>query len=120
MTAAIHPVDCPCYGFPLEIESIGEDAYKVMSRGHHDFDAFVAAANEAFPELALGDPRHVWFRAVPKAGYRCFYVETEPGSRGSFPATFATEPTEAEWHEASVRAFEAAWAKRAAKEKANG
>lgn len=86
-----HGWDCPCYEFPLEVENIGDDTYRVMSRGHHDLSAFLAAATALYPSWSLGSARHLWFRATPRAGYRCWYSEAAPGSRGAFPVTYAEE-----------------------------
>lgn len=35
--------------YPLDIESVGEDTYIVMSRGHHDLEQFMAEAVKERP-----------------------------------------------------------------------
>ena len=80
--------------YPLSVENVGGDTYIVMSRGHHDTDAFMAAVREAGYDWPLGVPEHRWIRVVPaprKSWLQCLYVFTEPHARGAFPATYAWE-----------------------------
>lgn len=80
--------------YPLSIENVGEDTYIVMSRGHHDPAAFMAAVREAGYDWPLGAPTHHWVRATPApagSGYRCFYNLSDKPGRGAFPATYAHE-----------------------------
>jgi hypothetical protein len=72
--------------YPLEIENIGHDDYIVMSRGHHEFSAFMLAVRARFPKWSMGKPEHIWFRNVFGR-----YVEAAPGARGAFPATYSHE-----------------------------
>lgn len=83
----------PAKAYPLEIESVGEDTYIVMSKGHHDAHAFMAAVREAGYDWPLGMPKHVWMRAVPtrQPYMRCLYFEADAGARGAFPCTYAWE-----------------------------
>jgi len=34
----------PAKQYPLEVQSVGSDTYIAMSKGHHDLEAFMAAA----------------------------------------------------------------------------
>lgn len=82
--------------YPLDVEDNRNDYYQsVMSRGHHDFDAFMAQAKERF-EWAdkMLTPEHIWYKAVPFwDGYgTCIrHVDVPKGTRGAFPVTFAAE-----------------------------
>ena len=79
--------------YPLVVENIGDDDYRLMSRGHHDAHDFMRAARGEGFAWPLGMPRHLWFRAVPdRTGhYACRYVEAGAGDRGAFPVTYAAE-----------------------------
>ena len=88
--------------YPLVIENIGDDTYKVMSKGHHPFDVFMEAAVAAYPRWGLGRPCHTWFRYTPQSdpdGYgEGYYHEAEPHGRGAFPVTFVAEaPPDEHW-----------------------
>lgn len=79
--------------YPFEIESIGEDTYIVISRGHHDIHAFMRAVREYY-DWPLGVPKHIWMKtrpARPGSGFRCFYDVVPQGTRGAWPATHARE-----------------------------
>lgn len=79
--------------YPLEIESVGSETYIVMSRGHHDLDAFMAAVREEGYDWPLGKPEHRWVKSVPdKTGkYTSRYVLVEQGTKGAWPATYSWE-----------------------------
>lgn len=80
--------------YPLEILSVGDDDFMVMSKGHHDPDAFMAAVAKAgYGDWPLGSPTHEWVRITPSRNpeYSHYYTTAEPGSRGAFPATYARE-----------------------------
>lgn len=79
--------------YPLLIKNVGEDDYILMSKGHHDFNEFMAACKEAYSAWPMGRPEHKWVKAVPtrREGYLCIYSECEPRTRGSFPATYCYE-----------------------------
>ncbi len=86
--------------YPLSIENIGEDEYRLMSRGHHDFDVFMACVRETGYDWSLGMPEHIWFRAVPgEEGTR--YLDAQPGSRGAFPVTYVAEAYGEDQYEAT-------------------
>lgn len=79
---------------PIEIESIGEDVYTVMSRGHHDPHEFMQAVRADGYDWPLEFPRHEWMRTVPatkNSGFRFMYCAAKPNSRGAFPVTYASE-----------------------------
>ena len=79
--------------YPLEIESVGSDAYIVMSRGHHDIAEFMRAAVEKYPDWALGGPIHKWCKSVPdRSGeFSMRYAFVQEGTRGAWPATYCWE-----------------------------
>ncbi len=93
----------------LEIKTVtdGSGTCGYVSKGHHDFDAFVRACN-AYAEESMERrwdntgptvserERHLafhdWLRCVPmppgsNLGYRFQYMDAEPHTRGAFPAT---------------------------------
>lgn len=76
--------------YPLEVQSVGEDVYIVMSKGHHDLTEFMRAALLQY-DWPLGSPQQMWMRAVPQRDGSCIYVETSAGARGAFPATYCWE-----------------------------
>lgn len=76
--------------YPLEVESVGDDTYIVMSRGHHDLEEFMAKAVEECPGWFLGGPQHLWIKTTPvKGGWK--YNIVEKGTRGAWPATYCWE-----------------------------
>jgi hypothetical protein len=87
--------------YPLDIETCSSDDERaILSKGHHDPDAFMTAARaDGFDvEWArLGQPQHIWYRKVPDrtGDRRCWYVEAAPRSRGAFPVTVAWETSDA-------------------------
>ena len=89
--------------YPLEIENIGDDTYRLMSRGHHDPAEFMRKVREDY-DWPMGMPIHLWFRAVPDASGECIcrYVEARPGGRGVFPVTYAHEAYGQDTYEAQT------------------
>lgn len=78
--------------YPLDLRSVGEDTYIVMSKGHHDIQEFMRQAVTEYPSYALGGPEHVWVKTVPGRGtYDCFYHIVPQGTRGAWPATYCWE-----------------------------
>jgi hypothetical protein len=81
--------------YPLDPHSVGDDSYAVMSKGHHDPDAFMRAVREAGYEWPLGQPEHKWVKAVPCSPscgeHRCHYELRDQQRPGWFPATYAWE-----------------------------
>lgn len=76
--------------YPLDIQSVGDDTYIVMSRGHHDLEIFMAKALETYDNWFLGGPEHVWCKTVP-TGDGSAYHFVEKGTRGAWPATYCHE-----------------------------
>jgi hypothetical protein len=72
--------------YPLVIENIGEERYTLMSRGHHEFEAFMAAVRKDY-SWQLSDPRHLWFKTLPNRRY----VEVSKDARGAWPVTYVSE-----------------------------
>ena len=83
-------VNTKCY--PLDIENIGDDVYRLMSRGHHPVAAFMEAVRKDY-DWPLGMPVHLWFKAVPDntGECTCRYVPANVSTRGSFPVTYVSE-----------------------------
>ena len=79
--------------YPLRVENVGDDTYILMSRGHHDADAFMRAVREAGYDRPLGMPRHYWIKATPcRCGeHTCHYTILGVPVRWAFPATYAHE-----------------------------
>ena len=78
--------------YPLDIESVGEDTYIVMSRGHHDLEQFMVEAVKERPRWKLGGPVHVWCKTTPAHGtYDSWFHFVPEGTRGSWPATYCFE-----------------------------
>ena len=79
--------------YPLEVVSVGEDVYCVMSKGHHDPALFMEACKREFPSWSMGKPEHLWKRTIPAndSDYSFWYIDAEPGSRGAFPVTWSVE-----------------------------
>lgn len=87
--------------YPLEIENVGTDIYTLMSRGHHDLDAFMRQVRADGYEWPLGMPKHIWLRCIPPSdGYVTWYVEAQAGARGAFPATQCWESQGSDTYEA--------------------
>jgi len=77
--------------YPLKIENVGEDDYILMSKGHHPLKEFMEACHKAYPNWPMGKPEHLWFKAIPKDGYACWYALADKNTRGAFPATYVRE-----------------------------
>lgn len=82
--------------YPLDVRNVGDDTYIVMSKGHHDPDAFMAAVREAgYGDWPLGVPKHKWVKATPcprSCGeHSCHYSIEDEKLPGWFPATYAWE-----------------------------
>ena len=78
--------------YPLEVESVGEDTYIVMSKGHHDLELFMREAVSDRPRWNLGGPQHVWVKTTPGHGtYDSLYHFVPKGTRGCWPATYCFE-----------------------------
>jgi hypothetical protein len=79
--------------YPLLVRNVGDDTYIVMSKGHHDTHAFMAAVREAGYDWPLGQPSHKWVKATPcRCGeHTAHYSLTDAPKRGAFPATYAWE-----------------------------
>ncbi|TQK10194.1 hypothetical protein [Herbaspirillum sp. SJZ107] len=91
--------------YPLQIENVGEDIYTLMSRGHHDPEAFMRQVRADGYEWPLGMPKHIWLRCIPPPdGYVTWYVEATEGARGAFPATQCWESQGSETYEAIMAA----------------
>ena len=78
--------------YKLEIEDWSIEYVCFASRGHHDFDEFIAELRRVqAPELK--QPKHFYIKAVPcsTGEYSCLYITVPKKIRGSFPATIATE-----------------------------
>lgn len=87
--------------YPLDPQSIGEDTYIIISRGHHDIHAFMAKVRDSW-DWPLGVPAHIWMKTRPSRdpGYRAFYDVVPAGTRGAWPATRVQEA----WGEDSYEA----------------
>lgn len=80
--------------YPLDVRSVGDDTYIVMSKGHHAPEAFMAAVRAEGYGWPLGRPEHKWVKAVPcRCGqHTCHYeLRDEKPGPGWFPATYAWE-----------------------------
>lgn len=79
--------------YPLEVESIGEDDYIVISRGHHDIHEFMRAVRERW-DWPLGTPEHIWMKTMPapkNSNYSYWYQPVKEGTRGAWPCTYVSE-----------------------------
>lgn len=81
--------------YPLILENWGGDSYLVISRGHHDLDAFAAKVREDYDEWGnfFESAYHTYFKATPSSNpeSNCWYSQCSPDTRGAFPATVAQE-----------------------------
>lgn len=79
--------------YPLELENIGEDSYCLMSRGHHNLDAFMEKVSEEYPSWKMGKPEHTYFKVVPdKTGeYSVWYTQVPKETKGCIPVTVTDE-----------------------------
>ena len=87
--------------YPLSVQSIGEDVYILISRGHHDIHEFMRAVRADYT-WPLGVPKHIWMKTRPSRdpNYTCFYDVVPEGTRGSWPATHVQEAWGEEAYEA--------------------
>lgn len=76
--------------YPLDVESVGDDTYIVMSRGHHDLDEFMKAVVEHYGDWNLGGAKQVWIKTTPMPGGRRYSLVDE-STRGAWPATYCWE-----------------------------
>lgn len=93
---AAGPLEAIVRRYPLEIHALnGDDCATLMSKGHHDADAFMAAAKEHWgaPLKGFDKLMHDWWRAIPDStgDYRFMYHPAKPGTRGAFPVTAITQ-----------------------------
>lgn len=99
--------------YPLEIEQLhGDDEAFLMSRGHHDPEAFRAQAVidvglrtgpiEAGDEIET--PTHGYMRIVPRDGHCNWHEPAKGPGPGAFPVTTAS----IYWERAEKRAAQAA------------
>lgn len=77
---------------PLSLECLYTDDTKtLMSKGHHDPDAFMAACVEwnGGPLNGWGNVRHAWGRTVPDSSgdYEFLCLPAKPHARGAYPMT---------------------------------
>lgn len=89
--------------YPLEVESIGEDVYIVISKGHHDIHDFMRKVRAEGYNWPLGVPKHIYMKtrpARPGSGYNCFYDVVSKETRGAWPATHTQEA----WNEDAYEA----------------
>lgn len=79
--------------YPLDIDSVGQDEYIVMSRGHHDIHDFMKAVRADGYEYPLGVPEHRWAKVVPDSTgeYSHIFAFVKEGTRGAIPVTYAWE-----------------------------
>ena len=77
----------------LEIESIGEEVYILISRGHHDIHDFMRKVRSEGWTWPLGVPTHIWMKTRPSnnPAFNCFYDVVPAGTRGAWPATHVQE-----------------------------
>ena len=93
--------------YPLEIENVGDDTYILMSRGHHDVEAFMRQVRDDGYDWPLGMPTHHWVKVVPcrcRQAHTNHYEFVEQSVRGAFPATFSHEAYGEHRYEAIVEA----------------
>lgn len=76
--------------YPLEIKSVGDDTYIVMSRGDHDLDQFMDEVIKDYRDWNLGGAKQVWIKTTPmNGGWR--YSLVDQSVRGAWPATYCWE-----------------------------
>lgn len=83
--------------YPLSVSWLGSDSdwFKFISKGHHDFKAFMdqARGEDEHDAAMVKFIAHDWLRVVPDATgeYPSFYHPAKPGARGAFPVTIASK-----------------------------
>lgn len=87
--------------YPLEPQSIGEDTYVVISRGHHDIHAFMQEVRKHW-DWPLGVPEFIWMKTMParEDGYTCWYQPVPQGTSGAWPCTYVSEAYNEDRYEA--------------------
>lgn len=86
--------------YPLKPESVGEDTYVIISRGHHDIHAFMTEVRKVW-DWPLGVPEHVWMKTMPpRDGYVSWHEPVPPGTRGAWPCTYVQEAYNEDSYEA--------------------
>lgn len=79
--------------YPMNIENWGDDRYMLVSRGHHDIELFKQKCREEYRDHSeyldhyKSPCEQYWVKAVPRDGYKSFYVPIAQGARGAFPVT---------------------------------
>ncbi len=87
------PVDRGVGRHPLVVVCLySDDCKTLMSKGHHEPAAFLAAVeawNGGPLEGRWGKVRHGWHRTVPDSTgeYRCLMHPAKPHARGAYPTT---------------------------------
>lgn len=81
--------------YPLNVLSVGDDTYIVMSKGHHDPHEFMRAAQADGYDWPLGVPEHKWMKTTP-CGPSCgehtsHYQLSDEKRKGWTPVTYAWE-----------------------------
>ena len=92
--------------YPLEVMSIGEHSYILISRGHHDIHEFMAEVRKEY-SWPLGEPQHIHMKTVPApkdSGYSCWYHPVPAGTRGAWPCTHVSEAYGDDCYEAKFKA----------------
>lgn len=93
------PEEKPTRQYPLVVEGgANEEGTYYMSKGHHSFVEFMAAATAycGGPLEGLQSPAHQWLRVVPDPDgehRRGLLIEAKPHSRGAFPVTIIEGPS---------------------------
>lgn len=77
---------------PIDIVCLHDDQCRtLMSKGHQEADAFLAACHEwhGAPLTGWGKVRHGWHRTVPdRSGeHTAWMVPAKPHARGAYPTT---------------------------------
>lgn len=79
--------------YPLNLENWGADTYQIVSRGHHDFETFEKLVRQEYSAWGnfFGCAHHDYMKAIPREGYKAYYVSCSPDTKGAFPVTVAIE-----------------------------
>jgi hypothetical protein len=75
--------------YPIEILLFSSKPARIMSRGHHDRESFIAAARNAGYDSDLTEPAQAWFKAVPTGNGEVRTHLVAERSRGCFPGTYS-------------------------------
>jgi hypothetical protein len=76
--------------YKIEIMSIGEDEYVLISKGHHEPQAFKQAVWIAGYKYPLREPEHLWCRCIPFDGGTSYWIQPKQ-KPGMFPVTYCRE-----------------------------